>query len=1375
MGKIFLSHSSANNAEALAVQDWLSENGWNDIFLDLDPERGLIAGDRWQVALKNAAERCELIVFLITPDWARSKWCLAEFLLAKQMNKQILGVIVRPTPIPDLPLELTAEWQLVDLTIGAPGWTATIAPPRLAAETTVVFSEPGLVRLKVGLQKAGLDAGHFAWPPAADPKRAPYRGLLPLDADDAGIFFGRDGAIVLSLDGLRGKREAAPPRFTTILGASGAGKSSFLRAGILPRLVRDSRNFLPLPVIRPERAPLTGEHGLGACLHQALAGAGLVRNRADVRAAVAAGADAVVPLLKQLAASRGENKDVDGVTGVHPTLVFAVDQAEELLAADASQESTQFLSLLADLARRDDPAAMVILTVRSDSFDRLQSRPELAETQPHHLIDLPPIPVGAFGDVIRGPVARMNAGGRKLSLEEPLVDALLADMQKGGAKDALPLLAFTLERLYLDYGADGDLKLSEYEALGRIRGAIEAAVEEALNKANGNPEIPQDRTARLALLRRGLIPWLAGIDPETGTPRRRVAKLSEIPAEARPLMQLMVEQRLLATDIDRQTDEVTIEPAHEALLRQWGALDGWLVEDSADLAVIEAVRRAASDWTANAKDVEFIVHKGVRLGAAESAFGQEKFAGYFTAGDRAYLTAAHDLEERAQKAARAAKLRRNVAAGVAGATVIVGATVGFFLWSASEASRVQAAAFYEIARSEAALREGNGERAAVSALAALKTLETTATRTAAATAMMGLSPNTIATFDTKSRVVDIAWQGADQLAVLSAGGTLSVLDARSRKVAATEAIVGEDSPPPFFLFPRGEAGLGLMFSDTSLATLAKGSAATSLAEAPADEFIARFGASDASADGTVLVSLSVIGEVLVRECNATPCVDRLLPETGVVAVAVRPDGDKVAVARSDGEIAIYSVAGTEPEQVLVAEGRAAAIDWAHDADLLAVGNGTGQIQVLDAAGGATIATIETGVAVTALEWSPVAPLLAAPCDATDICVYRVTADRSVDAVPEAQLIGHGAAISAIRWNATGDTLASTALDEPVRLWAMQQNRDVRFDLIADPAVPLSTLAVDRERGVTAAGDTSGAIWIWSADDADVQRMAPPAGVDAEVTSLAFQSDGRLAAVHQNQAVAIWTIGATAPDRLLLLDNVSFSRVAAIAGSAMAAVPLSDKRVIVFNGADLEVSELGAGGIALDQWGITAGSGENLGLISYSDGTIRQRDLVAGGDGTIVVDGGKAVCGVPIPDANGAKSLEVSPDGKWLVATRTDWRVVVHSLSDPSRTICMKLAAPDTKVVAFSPDSTRLAILSSSDQLYVFDLTQPDGAIILGAPAVPERSVAGRAAGGNVRAASWLVWLDNETLGISTIAGTVEAVTLDAAKWRQRMDSVILTE
>ncbi|HXT51577.1 MAG TPA: toll/interleukin-1 receptor domain-containing protein, partial [Thermoanaerobaculia bacterium] len=203
MSRIFLSHSSANNAEAIALRDWLISLGWDELFLDLDPERGLKAGERWQAALKQAAERCELVIFLVSPVWAASKWCLAEFLLASNLNKRIFGVMVEPTPFAELPSELTAEWQLVDLTAGERDFAVTVTLPPGDKTATVKLSSDGLNRLRIGLMQSGLDPKHFAWPPEHDADRSPYRGLQPLEAEDAGIFFGRDGPTVIGLDMLR--------------------------------------------------------------------------------------------------------------------------------------------------------------------------------------------------------------------------------------------------------------------------------------------------------------------------------------------------------------------------------------------------------------------------------------------------------------------------------------------------------------------------------------------------------------------------------------------------------------------------------------------------------------------------------------------------------------------------------------------------------------------------------------------------------------------------------------------------------------------------------------------------------------------------------------------------------------------------------------------------------------------------------------------------------------------------------------------------------------------------------------------------------------------------------------------------------------------
>jgi hypothetical protein len=454
MSRLFLSHSSANNAEAMALRDWLIRQGFEDLFLDLDPERGLKAGERWQAALKSAAERCELVIFLVSPDWAASKWCLAEFLLAKNLNKRIFGVIVAPTPMADLPVEMTAEWQLVDLISGRRDHKVKVAPPPGDKTVGIAFASEALERLRVGLMQAGLDPSYFAWPPEGDPERAPYRGLQPLAAEDAGIFFGREGPTILGLDLLRGLRESsAPPRMVVILGASGAGKSSFLRAGLMPRLARETRHFLPLPVIRPERAVISGEAGLIASLDRAFKTAGLRRTRTELRETVETGAAAVAAALAELVAAEGLAVEAsihegNGTKGRSkpPTLILAVDQAEELFHTDGAKQADAFMKLLRDLVTREDLGLIVVFTIRSDAYELLQTAESLQDLR-QHTLSLPPMPQGAFAEIIRGPARRLEGSKRAFKIEEPLIDALLADIEGGGAKDALPLLAFTLQRL----------------------------------------------------------------------------------------------------------------------------------------------------------------------------------------------------------------------------------------------------------------------------------------------------------------------------------------------------------------------------------------------------------------------------------------------------------------------------------------------------------------------------------------------------------------------------------------------------------------------------------------------------------------------------------------------------------------------------------------------------------------------------------------------------------------------------------------------------------------------------------------------------------------------------------------------------------------
>ena len=273
MSRVFLSHSSRDSRQTVAVKAWLVEHEpglAEEIFLDLDPHTGIRPGERWKQALNQANTRCEAVICLLSKHWVNSHECAAEYRHAESLNKTIL--VARLEPLSDT--NITSEWQRCDL---FPDHGPTTEVDSADGGEPVVLDTVGLQRLLHGLRVLGIGTEHFPWPPPGDPDRAPYRGWVPLEEVDAAVFFGRDAQIVRGLDVLHGMRTSGVESLFVVLGPSGAGKSSFLRAGLLPRLRRDDRGFLPLPIVRPERAVLTGELGLAHAIYQLRGDLGLAQ------------------------------------------------------------------------------------------------------------------------------------------------------------------------------------------------------------------------------------------------------------------------------------------------------------------------------------------------------------------------------------------------------------------------------------------------------------------------------------------------------------------------------------------------------------------------------------------------------------------------------------------------------------------------------------------------------------------------------------------------------------------------------------------------------------------------------------------------------------------------------------------------------------------------------------------------------------------------------------------------------------------------------------------------------------------------------------------------------------------------------------------
>ena len=233
--------------------------------------------------------------------------------------------------------------------------------------------------------------------------------------------------------------------------------------------------------MRPERRALTGDTGLAHAIHQARRRLGLTTPPlGDIENACTTEPQHVGPLLSDMRRAAADRLRESGSNPAPPTLVLPLDQAEELFSSDAGPEAAAFLRLITELGRpdADDQHLGLIMaaTIRTDRYELMQSAPELAGLTSEVFDDLKPMPSNQFREVITGPAARASTGGHRLSFAPVLVNRLLEEAAEGG--DALPLLALTLERLYRDFGDDGDLTEPEYEAMGGMRRVVHNVVDE---------------------------------------------------------------------------------------------------------------------------------------------------------------------------------------------------------------------------------------------------------------------------------------------------------------------------------------------------------------------------------------------------------------------------------------------------------------------------------------------------------------------------------------------------------------------------------------------------------------------------------------------------------------------------------------------------------------------------------------------------------------------------------------------------------------------------------------------------------------------------------------------------------------------------------
>ncbi len=480
----------------------------------------------------------------------------------------------------------------------------------------------------------GGDGVTLAAEPAAPRSdiRCPYKGLHAFRAADAGDFFGRDD-LVARLGDLVTRR-----RLVAVVGPSGSGKSSVVKAGLLPALVR-----------RP-RPPVVAEMYPGRYPFDALE---------DALRAVSVREDSIGDAL--VADERGLLRTLDIVMPADDTeLILVIDQFEELFAMVAS-ESMRALFLDSLVAAIEEPASRlrVVITLRADFFDRPL---RYADFGAHVEAGLVPVRMpddAGLAAAIVGPAEEVGIG-----VEPGLVSEIVRDVadEPGG----LPLLQYALTELF-ERRTHDQLTVEAYRASGGVLGALGSRAESLYGDLNPAGQ----RAMHQAFLR------LVTVDEGAENVRRRVtrADLAALEVDTAALdegLRRFGAHRLLTFDADPVSRAPTVEVAHEALLRRWDRLRRWVEDERDQLVLRKRLDAALQEWEEASEDAAYLL-RGSRLAQFDAWAAGTEMA--LNSDERAYLQASRDHDEHL---ARTAAIRRRRVISALAVAAVVAAGFGVF-------------------------------------------------------------------------------------------------------------------------------------------------------------------------------------------------------------------------------------------------------------------------------------------------------------------------------------------------------------------------------------------------------------------------------------------------------------------------------------------------------------------------------------------------------------------------------------------------------------------------------------------------------------------------------------------------------------------------
>ncbi|MGW0824202.1 nSTAND1 domain-containing NTPase [Streptomyces sp. NPDC002845] len=412
-------------------------------------------------------------------------------------------------------------------------------------------------------------------PPTDWPRdRVPYPGLDAFVEDEAAVFFGREAQTEDLTRRLHETQDRPADRFLVLVGASGSGKSSLVRAGVMPRL--RGRRWSVLPAFSPGPNPL-------AALASAISTAG--GEREPVSAVLRRLRQDPASLLSELSRLRGSR---------FRHLLVVVDQFEEVVTLAGERERAQFLDALHSCVTQDS-RVRVLATLRVEFLGQLLGT-GYADLFQH------PVAIGALGRSQLAQVVEQPGALVGLSFAPGVVEAIVNDV---GTDDALPLLAYLLQELYFASGPGETVSEELYRSLGGVAGALARQADHTVADLGRGDD-------GIGFVLKVLLGFVTVQGQEVA--RRRV-HLAELTAQERRVVDAFVDARLLMSDV-HAGQEPYAQVTHEALFRQWAPLRQEVEARTEQLRQRAELERWAEDWERSGRSSDYLL-TGERLTLAQ--------------------------------------------------------------------------------------------------------------------------------------------------------------------------------------------------------------------------------------------------------------------------------------------------------------------------------------------------------------------------------------------------------------------------------------------------------------------------------------------------------------------------------------------------------------------------------------------------------------------------------------------------------------------------------------------------------------------------------------------------------------------------------------